>query len=218
MLNRDSNPGLESRFNRYLFFEDYTVEEMLRIFEMRCNKSSYQLEEKAKDALKAYFLTKSLEDPIAFGNARGVRNTFEKVLVNQANRLAAQEKVGREDLMQLTEADVLELLPPAARPAQQQDAKPEETAEGAKQEDDRQGAAPQDAAPQEDAVSQGDAAENAAKQGNAALQRGTVVEDAPEDAAPTDNVKGEALQDAVKDEAPAAADETAGANGDKAPQ
>lgn len=111
-----SNPGLESRFNRYLFFEDYSVEEMLGIFDMRCSKSCYRLEDKAKDALKAYFLTKSLEDPIAFGNARGVRNTFEKVLVNQANRLAKQEKVEKDDLMLLTEADVLELLPQTARP------------------------------------------------------------------------------------------------------
>ena len=48
-----------------------------------------------------------------FGNARGVRNTFERVLVSQANRLATMEKLEKEDLMHLTEADVLELLPKA---------------------------------------------------------------------------------------------------------
>lgn len=111
-----SNPGLESRFNRYLFFEDYSVEEMLAIFEMRCKKSCYTLEDGARDALKAYFLTRSLEDPIAFGNARGVRNTFEKVLVQQANRLSAMEKVEKEDLMLLKEEDVLALLPAGAQP------------------------------------------------------------------------------------------------------
>ena len=111
-----SNPGLESRFNRYLFFEDYSVEEMLAIFEMRCKKSCYTLEDGARDALKAYFLTRSLEDPVAFGNARGVRNTFEKVLVQQANRLSAMEKVEKEDLMLLKEEDVLALLPAGAQP------------------------------------------------------------------------------------------------------
>ncbi len=114
----NSNPGLESRFNRYLFFDDYSIDEMLAIFEMRCDKGCYKLEEKAKDALRAYLLAKSLEDPIAFGNARGVRNTFEKVLVSQANRLASMENVTREDLMLLTEADVLELLPEAPTAAE----------------------------------------------------------------------------------------------------
>ena len=109
----ESNPGLESRFNRYLLFEDYTPDQMIEIFEMRCKKGCYILDERAKDALKAYFLMKSLEDPIGFGNARGVRNTFEKVLVSQANRLATMEKLEKEDLMHLTEADVLELLPKA---------------------------------------------------------------------------------------------------------
>ncbi len=45
-------------------------------------------------------------DPVSFGNARGVRNIFEQILVNQANRLAAMEHVTREDLMSITPADV----------------------------------------------------------------------------------------------------------------
>ena len=46
-------------------------------------------------------------DGITFGNARGVRNIFEHILVAQANRLAAQESVTKEDLMRLTTVDVL---------------------------------------------------------------------------------------------------------------
>lgn len=34
-----SNPGLESRFNRYLHFSDYTAEELLEIFLLRCEKT-----------------------------------------------------------------------------------------------------------------------------------------------------------------------------------
>ena len=41
-----------------------------------------------------------------FGNARGVRNLFEKMIVNQANRLVTLEEPTREQLMTLTEADV----------------------------------------------------------------------------------------------------------------
>lgn len=43
-----SNPGLESRFNRYLHFDDYSVEELVRIFEMQCQKGCYELDEETK--------------------------------------------------------------------------------------------------------------------------------------------------------------------------
>ena len=44
---------------------------------------------------------------ISFGNARGVRNIFEQILVHQANRLAGMESVTKEDLMTITPRDVL---------------------------------------------------------------------------------------------------------------
>lgn len=100
-----SNPGLESRFNRFLHFADYTPEEMMRIFEMRCEKGCYTLEEQAA-ALVRDFIAAQSADQVAFGNARGVRNIFERILVNQANRLAEMENVTREDLMRITAADV----------------------------------------------------------------------------------------------------------------
>lgn len=100
-----SNPGLESRFNRYLHFEDYTLDEMLEIFEMQCKKGCYELDEAAKQAVRAYIEAEN-RGGIAFGNARGVRNIFEKVLVRQNNRLAELQDVTREDLMKITEADV----------------------------------------------------------------------------------------------------------------
>lgn len=101
-----SNPGLESRFNRFLHFEDYTPEELLAIFKMRCAKGCYELEE-AAEGLVRDFLREENRDPASFGNARGVRNVFERILVCQANRLAGLETVTREDLMKLTAADVL---------------------------------------------------------------------------------------------------------------
>ena len=101
-----SNPGLESRFNRFLHFEDYSPEELLEIFKMRCSKGCYALEEEAAGLVRD-FLREENRDPESFGNARGVRNVFERILVCQANRLAGQEAVTREDLMKLTAADVL---------------------------------------------------------------------------------------------------------------
>lgn len=100
-----SNPGLESRFNRFMHFPDYTVEEMLAIFDMRCEKSGYSLENEARDLLKGLLAIFSL-DTKGFGNARGVRNLFERAVSAQANRLAALENITREQLMQLTSGDV----------------------------------------------------------------------------------------------------------------
>ena len=100
-----SNPGLESRFNRFLHFPDYTVQEMKDIFDMRCQKSGYFLEEEAKGLLEE-LLTLSKMDVKGFGNARGVRNLFEKTVSMQANRLAKQEAVTREELMRLSLADL----------------------------------------------------------------------------------------------------------------
>lgn len=101
-----SNPGLESRFNRYMHFDDYTVDEMLAILNMQLKKGEYSLDSEAVDAVKDYILASNTSS-IAFGNARGVRNIFEKLMVEQANRLATSESLTREQLMCITKADVL---------------------------------------------------------------------------------------------------------------
>ena len=100
-----SNPGLESRFNRYLHFDDYNVDEMLAIFEMQCKKGCYELDEPAKEDV-CELIREENTNSISFGNARGVRNIFERVLVAQANRLSAMEAVTREDLMKIIKEDV----------------------------------------------------------------------------------------------------------------
>ena len=100
-----SNPGLESRFNRFLHFDDYSLEEMMGIFEMRCKKACYTLSEEARKPVEEYILQANTNS-ISFGNARGVRNVFEKVLSAQANRLASMQEITREELMRITKADV----------------------------------------------------------------------------------------------------------------
>ena len=101
-----SNPGLESRFNRYMHFDDYTVDEMLAILDLQLKKGQYTLEEGAKAAAKDY-IQASNTSSIAFGNARGIRNIFEKLMVEQANRLSTDSEITKEELMTITEADVL---------------------------------------------------------------------------------------------------------------
>lgn len=114
-----SNPGLESRFNRYLHFDDYSVDDMLAILAMQLKKGQYELEESAKAAARDY-IEASNTSSISFGNARGVRNIFEKLLVEQANRLSELPEITKDQLMTITEADVL-----AARASDTQLAKAE---------------------------------------------------------------------------------------------
>ena len=105
----DSNPGLQSRFNKYIEFADYTAEEMLGIFRLQCKKNCYALDADAESELTEYFRM-AAEGAGEFGNARGVRNVFEKILSAQANRLSAAEEITRESLMQITRADVREAV------------------------------------------------------------------------------------------------------------
>ena len=100
-----SNPGLESRFNRFLEFEDYTLDEMMGIFRMRCSKGKYTLAPDAEGEVRQFIAVENTH-PETFGNARGVRNLFERVLVHQSNRLAGMESVTKDDLMLLTAEDV----------------------------------------------------------------------------------------------------------------
>ena len=97
-----SNPGLESRFNRFLHFDDYTTEELFGMFKMRCEKGKYTLSEEAEEAAKKRL---DAENGPTFANGRGVRNLFERVLVRQAGRLASQENVTKEQLMEIRPED-----------------------------------------------------------------------------------------------------------------
>ena len=100
-----SNPGLESRFNKYFYFEDYTAEQLYSILESMCRRNSYVLSEqagrKARTLLEEAYETRDAN----FGNARDVRNLFEDLIARQADRVAAMETPTKEDLMLIQEAD-----------------------------------------------------------------------------------------------------------------
>ena len=79
---------------------------MLAILDLNLRKGQYQLTEEGREAARKY-IDDANTSSIAFGNARGVRNIFERLLVTQANRLSTLEAPTKEDLMTITEADVL---------------------------------------------------------------------------------------------------------------
>ncbi len=102
----NSNPGLESRFNKYIFFPDYNGEQLMAMFEKRCDKNGYTLTGEAKTAAAAYFTELYEERSDNFGNGRDVRNTFEDMIVRQANRVASMENPSKDDLMAVLPEDL----------------------------------------------------------------------------------------------------------------
>ena len=101
-----SNPGLESRFNKYFFFPDYNGEQLMAMFRSRCKKNGYTLSEEAEKAAVEHFNKLYEERTENFGNGRDVRNEFEDMVVRQANRVAKLEDPGKEDLMAVLPEDL----------------------------------------------------------------------------------------------------------------
>ena len=102
----ESNPGLKSRFNKYIDFPDYSIEELLTIFEGNCRKYEYVLADEAKEEVKSLLLLKKAQNLQNFANAREARNLFETVITNQARRIAGMEHPSAEEMRQILPEDL----------------------------------------------------------------------------------------------------------------
>lgn len=100
-----SNPGLQSRFNKFIYFEDYTSEELYKIFKSMCDENNLILEDKADEFVKTHFVEVYNNRGDNFANGRDVRNLFETVLSNQANRIATNLNISDEELSTLKYED-----------------------------------------------------------------------------------------------------------------
>ena len=101
-----SNPGLQSRFTRFINFEDYHVSDMCRIFEGLAEANGYKLSQEARANLAIFFNYAYSGRGEGFGNARFVRNAFELTLGNNANRLAAMSNLTRQALVTIEKEDI----------------------------------------------------------------------------------------------------------------
>ena len=108
LMNRfiNSNPGLNSRFNKYLYFNDYNAEELEKIFMLMCEKYQYVPDDELKEKLPEFFQLMVLTKPDNFANAREVRNIFEKAVQRQSSRLYNDKEHTQEDLTVLKAEDV----------------------------------------------------------------------------------------------------------------
>lgn len=88
------NPGLESRFNNYIVFEDYSLEELVLIFKELCKANDYRLDDKVEELLLKEFEVEIQKDN--FSNARYVRNMFEKAIMNHSTRIVELHDITSE--------------------------------------------------------------------------------------------------------------------------
>ncbi|MDR2358009.1 MAG: AAA family ATPase [Oscillospiraceae bacterium] len=101
-----SNPGLQSRFNRYFKFEDYNSAELGAIFDSMCEKNEYALDDGARAYASRFFGRLYETRDTNFGNARDVRNFFENMVSVHANRVSGMDKPSKTDLASVTAEDL----------------------------------------------------------------------------------------------------------------
>lgn len=103
-----SNPGLRSRFNKFIHFEDYNGAELMAIFESMCQKQDYKLDASAKEYAVSYWNDRAANHDENFANAREVRNFMEKAISRQATRIIAMKDIDITALETLTIDDLID--------------------------------------------------------------------------------------------------------------
>ena len=94
----ESNPGLKSRFNTFIEFNDYSSNELDEILVSMCKKNDYILTDEVKEKIHFYFEQQTSSKDKSFSNGRLVRNLFDDLVMNHARRVINVENPGREEL------------------------------------------------------------------------------------------------------------------------
>lgn len=101
-----SNPGLRSRFNKYLNFDDYSPQQLVEIFGLFCARAGYQISQPTQEELMKVFSVLFETRDETFGNGRLARNLFESTISNQANRIVGLTSISVENLSTITIEDI----------------------------------------------------------------------------------------------------------------
>ncbi len=103
-----SNPGLQSRFNKFLHFPDYSPQELTAIFERFAAKSDYRLRETTRVTVQEMFEQLYAQRDETFGNARLARNLFETTVTRHANHVMGMASPQPDDFVSLNPQDVMQ--------------------------------------------------------------------------------------------------------------
>ena len=103
----DSNPGLKSRFNTFIEFDDYDIEELLQIFYQMCNSNDYIVNQEAKEKIKLLIEENIVNKESNFSNGRFVRNIYEDIILRQAQRVIKILSPTKAELQEIKEQDIM---------------------------------------------------------------------------------------------------------------
>ena len=98
----DMNSGIVSRIGYTVEFEDYTEDELLQIFMQMMTKAGFEVTEEAQNKVKS--IITEYKDTKNFGNARFVRNVYEKSIVKHASNTAGKKQ--KKILKTIKEEDI----------------------------------------------------------------------------------------------------------------
>ncbi len=102
----NSNPGLQSRFAKYIHFPDYTADELARIFTAMLSLQNYTCSDKAVVAVRDRLTDVAAKGGRVSGNARFVRNMIAEAKERMAMRVNASENLSKRTLQQIEREDV----------------------------------------------------------------------------------------------------------------
>lgn len=103
----ESNPGLKSRFNTFIEFDDYRIDELLLIFSQLCKKNDYIISLEAKEKISEILDKKSSDEKENFSNGRFVRNLYENIVLNHARRVSKLHSPSKEELQEIKIEDIV---------------------------------------------------------------------------------------------------------------
>ena len=98
----DSNSGIASRIGYTLDFKDYTEDELVKILEGMVKKSGFEMTESAVEKVRV--IIRENQNKPNFGNARFIRNLFEKSIILHATN--TKDKKSKKVLRTLTDKDI----------------------------------------------------------------------------------------------------------------
>ena len=102
----ESNPGLKSRFNTFIEFDDYNVNELMEILMCMTKAEDYVISDKAREILSQQIIKTIESKQNNFANGRFIRNIFESMTMNHARRVDKIEHPSIMDLELLIENDM----------------------------------------------------------------------------------------------------------------
>ena len=102
----NSNPGLKSRFNTFIEFDNYNIEELIEILKSMCNKDQYLINEDVISSIKNALIDIVSKDDKQFANGRFIRNIYEDMVMNHAKRVVDIKSPSKIQLQEFLMDDV----------------------------------------------------------------------------------------------------------------